>query len=168
MRRVGTLAGIAAALAATAASATPTYVIVRDTSIGGFRRDGTVASAIAVFGDPTSRQPVGYDTCTLVWENHGVSMETYYPNASLDPCGDSARHRKTTITSRRWRTSAGLRVGDSLRRIRALYKRERRDVDRSWILIFRQWVGLPVPGLAATTRNGRVTSLIVYGPRRAL
>jgi hypothetical protein len=165
VRRAVLLATILAVLAAAAASAEPSYVIVRDVSIGGFRRDGTVASAIAVFGQPTSREQGRYDTCTLTWRDLGLTMETYYTNAQLDPCGPEGRHRRTTITSRRWRTSAGLRVGDSLRRLRGLYRRARRGGDGTWWLIRRSLAGFAFPGLAASVSNGRVVSLIVYGPR---
>jgi hypothetical protein len=150
-----------------AASAKTDYVIVRDVSIGGFARTGTVRDAIRVFGRPTTRENQAYDVCTLTWRTHGVVMETYYTNATLDPCGPAGRHRKTTLTDRRWRTSDGLRIGDPLRRLRQLYPKARLDAPGTWRLTTRPFAGLPYPGVAAQVRNGRVVSFTVHGPRSA-
>lgn len=147
------------------AVAAPTFVIVRDVSVGGFPRDGKVQKAIAVFGQPQTRDNYAYDRCRLTWPSFGVTMETYYTNATLDPCGPSARHWSTTVSDRRWRTSAGLRIGDPLRKLRQLYPRARKDAPGRWRLTTRMFAGVPFPGLEARIVNGRVLSFTVYGPR---
>lgn len=162
--------GVAVAIAVAAilvpgAAAAPTFVIVRDVSIGGFARDGTVRQAIIVFGQPVRRESLAYDQCRLSWPRYGVTMETYYTNATLDPCGPRGRHTSTTVTDRRWRTSAGLKIGDSLRRLRELYPRARVDTSGKWRLTTRTFAGVAFPGLEARVVNGRVVSFTVYGPR---
>lgn len=158
------LALLATALAP-AATAEPTFVIVRDVSVGGFPRDGNVRNAIAVFGQPSAREKQEYDRCRLTWREHGVTMDTYYTLAERDPCGPDGRHANTTVTTRRWRTSAGLRIGDPLRRLRQLYPRARKDRPGRWRLTTRMFAGLTLPGLEARIVNGRVVSFTVYGPR---
>lgn len=152
-----------------AAAAAPTFVIVRDVSIGGFPRDGNVQRAIAVFGQPTTRTLEGFDRCHLTWPAFGVSMETYYTGGTIDPCGPFGRHASTTVTDRRWRTSVGLKMGDTLKRLRQLYPRAQRDKPGLWRLTTRSFAGLPFPGLEAKiNKNGRVVSFKLHGPRSAL
>lgn len=153
------------ALFVPAAVAAPTFVIVRDVSVGGFPRDGKVQKAIAVFGQPATRESPRYDQCRLTWPSHGVTMWSYYTNATRDPCGPEGRHASTTVTDRRWRTSAGLKIGDPLRRLRQLYPRARKDAPGRWRLTTRMFAGVPFPGLEARIVNGRVASFTVYGPR---
>lgn len=147
-----------------AATAKPTFVIDRDVSIGGFPRDGTLQQAFSVFGRPTSSEGT-YDTCRLTWRSYGVVMETYYTHGSLDPCGPAGRHKSTTVTDRRWRTSKGLDIGEPLSELRKLYPKARKDAPGKWRLTTRSFAGLPYPGLEAQIKSGRVVSLTVYGPR---
>lgn len=141
------------------------YVIVRDVTVGGFPRAGTVRQAIEVFGAPTTQEKGAFDKCTLSWRSHGVVMETYYTNAISDPCGPDGRHSKTTVTDRRWRTSTGLKIGDQLGKLRQLYPKAQKDAPGTWRLTTRPLAGLPFPGLEARLKNGRVISFTVYGPR---
>lgn len=150
------------------AAAAPTFVIVRDVSVGGFPRDGRVQSAITVFGEPTVRQIEGFDKCHLEWPTLGVSMETYYTGGTTDPCGPEGRHASTTVTDRRWRTAVGLKMGDTLKKLRQLYPRAQRDEPGVWWLKTRSFAGFPFPGLEARIKNGHVVSFTVYGPRSAL
>jgi hypothetical protein len=147
------------------AAAKTTYVIVGDVSVGGFPRAGTVREAIEVFGTPAGRENQAYDKCTLTWPAHGVVMETFYTNATLDPCGPEGRHVKTTVSDRRWRTDKDLRIGDPLRKLRQRYPKAKKEAPGRWRLVTRPLAGLPFPGLEARITNGRVTSFTVYGPR---
>lgn len=166
MYRAGVVLAFAAlVLAVPTAAAAPTFVIVRDVSVGGFPRDGKVAKAIAVFGQPATRESPRYDQCRLTWPSYGITMVTFYTNATLDPCGPEGRHTSTTVTNRRWRTSAGLKIGDPFWRMRQLYPRARKDAPGRWRLTTRMFAGLPFPGLEARIVNGRVVSFTVYGPR---
>ena len=168
--RVLLVAVVAALLPAGIGGAAPNFVVKRDYDIGGFSliREPTVHAAIAVFGNPSTRRDFGYDHCILGWPNLGVTMRTFFTGGAdvgVDPCGPRGRHYKTTITSRRWKTSAGLRVGDKLGRLRGLYRRAKRDPDGSWVLIARPLGGVLLPTLTAVVKNGRVSSIVVRGPR---
>jgi hypothetical protein len=165
MYRTVLTACAAAVLLVPAAMAKTDYVITGDISVGGFPRDGTGRQAVQVFGAPTTKEPVGFDTCVLAWRAHGVVMRTYLTLGEQDPCGPLARHTSTTVTDRRWRTSKGLQIGEPLRELRRLYPQARKDAPGKWRLTTRPFAGIPYPGLEATVKNGRVISLTVYGPR---
>jgi hypothetical protein len=154
-----------AALLVPVAMAKTDYVITGDTNVGGFPRDGTGRQAIDVFGPPTTKELIGFDTCVQAWRSHGVVMRTHYTLGGQDPCGPLARHTSTTVTDRRWRTSKGLQIGEPLRELRRLYPKARKDAPGKWRLTTRAFAGIPYPGLEATVKNGRVISLTVYGPR---
>ncbi len=74
-----------------------------------------------------------------------------------------------TITSRSaWRTAVGLRVGDSVARLRRLYPRATLHPSSPpwtgyWLVTRRTCAevgGFPYPGLLARARAGRVTALV--------
>jgi hypothetical protein len=159
----------AAAVAVTAPSAapTPSFVITGDRSIAGFPRDGKVGRALALFGQPQQREPFGYDACVLVWPVWGITMNVAYTNVPQNACSADAKHKQTTVTGRRWRTSAGLRVGDPLGRLRKLYPKAVREKPGTWWLTTRPFAGLAFPGLEAKIVKGRVASFTVHGPRGA-
>lgn len=169
MRRIVLAAVLVCTLAgsAPAAPGVRSFVIVRDVSIGGFPRDGNVERAEAVFGEPSGLRDAIYDRCTLVWRRLGLTMETYYSQGAVSPCGPAGRHVSTTVTDRRWRTSAGLRIGDSAAKLRRLYPKARDQGKGEWWLILRRFAGVELPGLSARVRVGRVVSLTLYGPRVA-
>lgn len=149
------------------ASAKTDYMIVRDASIGGFPRNGLVAQAIEVFGTPGARQ-IDDDNCTLSWGEHGVVMETYFlnfGNEGPNPCGPQGRHKKTTVTGERWRTSKELEIGDTVSKLRMLYPRAQKEAPNRWRLLTRRSFGISFPSLEATVRRGRIVSFTVHGPR---
>lgn len=166
MRLPALILSLAVLAAVPGASAAPSFVIVRDVSIGGFARDATVKRALVVFGKPSARNAI-YDSCTLVWRPLGLTMKTYYSQGALDPCGPSGRHISTTATDQRWRTSAGLRIGDPARKISQLYPKARDQGKGEWWLTVRPFAGIGFPGLSAKVKAGRVASLTLHGPRVA-
>jgi len=158
---------VAFAVLVPSASAKTDYVIVRDASIGGFPRNGLVAKAIEVFGTPAERQIDG-DNCRLSWGAHGVVMDTYYlnfGNEGPNPCGPQGRHKSTTVSDERWRTSKGLEIGDPLSKLRTMYPRAQKESPSAWRLTTRRSFGISFPSLEARVRRGRVASFIIYGPR---
>ena len=167
VRRIALPLLLAALVVVPHVSAQRSFVIVRDVSIGGFPRAGDVRSAVAVFGEPSGFTDRIYDRCTLHWKALGLSMQTYYSQGALDPCGDSARHVSTTATDRRWRTSLGLRIGDPAAKLRRLYPKAQYQGKGEWWLTLRPFAGIELPGLAARVRNGRVASFTLHGPRVA-
>lgn len=158
------LTSLAVMDAAPAASAEPTFVINGDTNIGGFSltRSGTLNGAIAVYGRPTSREVLGYDTCSVSWGVHGIKAEFSYNYT--EPCALQGRHAETTLTGRQWRTARGLRIGDTLQRLRRLYPRAKPYVAGSWTLLSRPFAGVRLPTVLATVKSGRVTTFVVRSP----
>jgi len=167
MRRLPILVVLASLTIVPGASAKQSFLIVRDVSVGGFPRDATVGQAVAVFGEPNAGAKPVYDRCTLRWHHLGLTMNTYYSQGALNPCGDSGRHVSTTVTDGRWRTSVGLRIGDPAAKLRRLYPKANYRGRSDWWLILRPFAGVDLPGLSAKLRSGRVISLTVYGPRVA-
>ncbi len=166
MRRLVALLALALIAGVPGASGASSFVIVRDVSIGGFPRAATVDRALQLFGRATTVNPI-YDSCTLVWRSLGLTMKSYYSQGALPPCGPNARHVSTTATDRRWRTSAGLRIGDPARKLSRLYPKATKQGKGEWWLTVRPFAGIDFPGLAATVKAGRVFSLTLYGPRVA-
>lgn len=163
MRRLVLLL-VLAFIAAPSASAAPSFVIVRDVSIGGFPRNAKVERALQLFGRATTVEPI-YDSCTLVWRSLGLTMRSYYSQGALPPCGPSALHVSTTATDRRWRTSAGLRIGDPVRKLAQLYPKATYQGRGEWWLTVRPFAGIDLPGLSAKVKAGRILSLTLHGPR---
>lgn len=148
------LAGLAIALLVTPAAAptttsvraVPTFVIVGNTSIGGFRpykMNGRLSQAIAVFGEPTTIRRRAIDTisaCVLGWPGLGLSM-SFFPYARTCVPERSCFY-EAIATGRRWRTAKGLRIGDTRRRLDQLYPRAQAR---------EQWRALLIrPGLEGT------------------
>lgn len=171
--RLALLFVLAAASAAASADSVPAeaaapYVIRGDSSVGGLRiARADVADARLRFGAPsTSRREPPY-TCVRSWKRIGLTV------AFLDLAGGNACRTgvvvRATITSRgAWRTGVGLRVGDSVARVKRLYRDAsyHRDLG-SWTgywLVTRRTCELggrqPYPGLLARVRNGRVSALV--------
>jgi hypothetical protein len=148
-------------------SAKQSFLIVRDVSIGGFPRGGLVGQAVDIFGPPSGTTNAVYDRCTVVWRHLGLTMETYYSQGAVSPCSDTGRHVSTTVTDRRWRTSQGLRIGDSASKLRRLYPKASNQGKGEWWMIVRPFAGVELPGLSARVRNRRVVSLTLFGPRVA-
>lgn len=142
------------------------FTIVRDESIGGFPRDGTIGEAVELLGLPTARLPEGFNQCRLEWPARGITMTTVFPGAA-NPCGPEGNHLSTTVTDRRWQTDAGLKVGDPQTRIYELYPDAGQPSSDGVVEIFtRDFSGLPLPSLTANVVKGRVTALTLYGPHR--
>ncbi len=160
---------VAIRVVATVTSADPierSFLIVRDESIGGFPRNGTIGAAVEVLGVPTARLPGGVNQCVLKWPSRGITMDTVFPGAA-NPCGAKGNHLSTTVTDKRWKTDAGLRVGDPVRRIQELYPDAGPPNSDGIVEVFtRDFSGLPLPSLTAKVVKGRVVALTLYGPHR--
>ena len=121
--------GLAIALFAAAApmrgGAAPSFVIVGNTSIGGFhpyKMNGRLSQAIAVFGQPSTirrRTIDGISACVANWPEIGLSM-SFFPYArTCLPRGSCFNW--AIVTGRRWRTAKGLTLTDSRWRLYQLY-----------------------------------------------
>ena len=131
-----------------------------------FGSEPTYAAAVRAFGRPASSGSAeGSGVCTVRWTR--LALEIRFASAVSDPCSVEGLRRGTwsgaTVHAAPWRTARGLRVGDSVARLRALYPKAR-GVDRppdppSWLLVARQGeVGVTVY-LQAYVWAGRVSAL---------
>lgn len=122
--------------ARTAGSPPPDLVVAvsgRSVNLAGFRAlKGTLGDALDVFGRASSRRRDGV-VCEVRWQ--AIGLRIFFANlGGGDPCSREYGYPGSArITSARWRTSRGLRVGQAARRIPALYPRARRE-GRVWIL----------------------------------
>jgi hypothetical protein len=159
-------------LAVAADATAPTYVIQasRSSVAGVVVGRAKPESAIRRFGQPATTNWNG-SSCLYDWPQIGLKIVFWYHDPKSNPCelGEAAR---ATVTSRSaWRTTVGLRVGDSVARLRKLYPRasaSRASKGEYWLYVRRN-VCSPTsaykyPSLVAHTRSGLVTSLIAESP----
>jgi len=143
----------------------PTRVIQGDRVVGGLRvAHATLADARAKLGTPTTTRSRGV-SCVVTWRGLGARLEL------LDFEGQGCARGVVvvaTVTSRSaWRTSLGLRVGDSTTRLRRLFPRASFHSGAPagyWLVTRRRCAeagGGAFPGLLARVRAGRVTALVV-------
>ena len=100
----------------------PSFVIQGDFRIGGYavKRDGSLRGMIAAFDQPsTIRRGTRYrEVCYVSWRPIGLRA-SFYNLGGANPCAPAeGRFGDALLTSRRWRTTVGLRVGDDVRRLR--------------------------------------------------
>lgn len=169
--RAAVVAGIALVLAASSAAA-HTFVVMGDSRIGGYavKRDGSLRGAIAAFGDPRLRRMFGRGACRATWSRHGLTID-FYNLGGEDACTPrGGRFSRAVMRGPHWRTSLGLRVGDSTRKLMRLYRDAdfrrgtRRFWPSGWWLVRRYSPfgdGAYYPGLLAETRRGVVIALHV-------
>lgn len=159
-------------LAAAAAGAANDFAIVaggprdeRRIASYYYGRDPSYAAAARAFGRPASRGPDGDahpDICTVRWTKLG--LEARFSSTASDPCSPAGvaagSWAGATIYAGPWRTSAGLRLGDGVAKLRRLYPKAR-YVDKppappAWWLVFQRGeVGITVY-LQAYVWAGRV------------
>lgn len=157
-------AGMALPEPATAPAAIPAVRTLRTTTSGGGWIDGwaphrsRLAGAVEVFGPPESSRRAGR-VCLIRWSSIGVAVLGH----GATPCEASRSNaRWVRLTRPLWRTSRGLAVGDSVKRLNRLYPRTRTRGVQRWLVWGRNpGTRTAVPRLRAEIRNGRVRALIV-------
>jgi hypothetical protein len=162
-------AALALLLVAAVAGSAPDRTIVAGASreaarIGPYRYGLApgYAAAVRAFGAPATLAGAGAGLCAAYWPRLGLTIR--FGPAAGDACGSSAIEAATwqgaTVTATAWRTAAGLRVGDSLTRLRRLYPRARPG-GAGWNLVYRRGeVGVTVY-LRADVRRGRVVAIVL-------
>jgi hypothetical protein len=80
--------------------------------------DGSSEGANAAFGDPSDIAP-GRGDCTMTWKDYGIRI-VFYNLGGFDPC-KRGRFCRAHISEQNWRTTAGLQIGESVRRLQKLY-----------------------------------------------
>lgn len=167
------VAACALALTASTALASPAdFTLQADNHIGAFATKtagSTAAKAKTVFGAPTSQRKIASNQCRLVWRGRGLSMVVLEFDPAKNPCRTGFFVQGTMI-GRAWHTVKGLRVGDSVARLRALYPRAPHvtgtgATDGWWLVTRRACAevgGGRFPGLLARTNGaGRVAAFVV-------
>lgn len=157
-------AGITPPAARAAPAAAPAVRTVRTSTSGGGWIDrwaphrSHLSGAVDTFGPAASSRRSGR-VCLMRWPAIGVAAL----GVGAAPC-DVARSsaRWVRLTHRLWRTSRGLAVGDSLKRLNRLYPNTRTRGTQRWLVWGRDPGRRTVtPRLRAEIRNGRVRALIV-------
>jgi hypothetical protein len=175
----GLLVGVAVAAVMAPAGATHTATVRNDFRIVLGKRIGpyrylealdhgkSYHAAIAAFGPVTTR---GQDAnlCTVRWRAAGLEMDfaSGPKPCSAGPLKRSAWYGATAYTQQ-WVTARGLKVGDSERRLHALYPharfRDRPPEAPTWSLVRHRVDEFNFELLSATAWGGKVRS-ITLGP----
>jgi hypothetical protein len=131
-------------------------------------------NAIKAYGKPDGKNPQG---CPNKWKTLGVRIVTADFGGG-PPCASTTRIQQIVITGKQWTTERGLKVGDSLDRVRELYPELKRFNalygknkywQYSWALVLEEsHVGGPpnvIDRLSAEIRGRKIRSFTVspYG-----
>lgn len=169
MATVAATAGVAGG-----AHAAATHVIATDgmqvSQIGAFRPadDASLRAAARAFGRPSSLRLRG-STCIVDWDR--LRLRIHFENFGPAPRGrttcDPAVGRAQVVVARgdRFRTTAGLRVGDPTARIPMLHPDAEFRDGRAWALVLARFPwgdGSLEPVLNALPAKGRVAALVGY------
>jgi len=136
--------------------------------IGAFRprRDATIAAAVRVFGEPSSRNSPSDSACTVRWS--ALRLKIIFANFGApgeDTCADDIG-LAASFTARfgRFRTWKGLRVGGTVASLRHRHPRATRHGRSYWLktAVNPYGDGRRSPVVRASVANGRVTALKGY------
>jgi hypothetical protein len=148
-------------LALAVALAVPSFTIRADQAVGPLRiGSATPAHALAAYGRPSALRREG-TTCTGRWP--GASLSLAFLSFEANPCSSGIVVR-AVATNRRWHTNRGLRIGNSIARLRALYPRATAHRDGWWLVTRHACAevgGQAFPGLLARTAHRRVAGFVV-------
>jgi hypothetical protein len=169
--KAGALIAVAvlAAACGTARAAGPgTFVIQGDRSIGGIVLGRTTAPRATrrFAGEGARRVHHRPNACVVTWRRIGLSvLFGTLGTDPTDPCTGGTAFVVTLTSRAHWRTSVGLRVGDGIARVQALYPRAPRRSEPAgyWLVTRRACAevgGGAYPALLARVRRGRVSALV--------
>jgi hypothetical protein len=137
-------------------------------SLDGFhpRSEATLGAASDVFGDPdSSRGHFNATECRVRWASLSLTIE-FANFGGQDACDPDYGYANFAVIkgphSRQWVTSAGLRTGDSVERLRHRYPHASRHGSSWWLVTGISNVGCNACRYAilrATTSSGRVEAL---------
>jgi uncharacterized repeat protein (TIGR01451 family) len=135
----------------------PQAVIRSDQKVGPLLLSSKtgIAATSAAFGPPLQERLYA-EFCDF--EYLDLRM-TFFAPLSKNPC-TAGRFRQAAVFGRRWHTTRGLRVGDTLASLRRLYPAAVAH-DHDWWLVPRMSVSGRYGGLVAVVRKGHVTALVV-------
>jgi hypothetical protein len=150
-----------------AAAASSPLLIRGDASVGGLLiGHGSPAAARSQFGKASTTRSLLPSASAISWKRLGLTL-TFLELSGGAACKTGALVTATVTNRAHWRTLVGLRVGDSVARLKQLYPRAvltSAVVWRGYWLITRHTCvevgGAPFPGLLARVRHGRVSALV--------
>jgi hypothetical protein len=138
--------------------------VTRIGALRTFGRDGgSLARATAVFGRPSSIDPIGNgsDACRIEWRD--LRLNATFANFGLESaCSPGGgRLQAATIRSSRFRTTRGVRVGSRSSTI-PLKHRAARFIDGAW------WIASLTPPFGDEQEIATVSAIVRDGRVRAL
>ena len=176
MTRLAPLAAILALIPAAAAGAATTHTIRWSdgevTRIGSLNTTGspTIARATRAFGAPSRKRLESRLVCVVDWRELGLRgsfVNLGGPTPGRTTCSDSVGKLQTaTIRGTSFRTQRGLRVADSIARLRRLHPGARLRAGSWWLATAPNVLG-GEPGeriaiVRANVRSGKVTSFVLW------
>ena len=177
MSRILPFAACAALLLSLAAAAPGTPTTIRwangkITRIGALdlSRTPTIKRATDAFGQPTSKRLSGKVLCVVDWRGlrlRGNFVNLGGPMPGRTTCSTSVGKLQTAeIRGRALQTQAGLRVGDSLARLRRLHPGARRHGTTWWLATAPNVFGANprdrIPIVRANVRAAKVSALVLW------
>jgi hypothetical protein len=145
-------------------------------TLGGFhpKRNPTLRAAIRALGQPSGKRGRGSEACTVRWSDIGLVV-LFANFGANDACSPGFGRVQSVVIkgskARPWRTDRGLRLGDSLARLRLLYPATAYHsggyYPQSWWLVvgsspYGQGCPCPVPVLRAKLTRGRASSFRLW------
>ncbi len=134
-------------------------------AIGDFKPsvNPRLRAAVRAFGQPTTRRGGG-DICRVRWDQFGLLIR-FQNFGGFDSCGPRGLAQKAVVEGGRpWRTTKGLRLGDSVSRIRQLHPQARRTPRGFRIISGILPFGTPVPYavIGARVSGGSVSAFTLF------
>jgi hypothetical protein len=131
-------------------------------AIGDFKphRDPTLGAALDAWGDPSFETRLSNWGCKVGW--HGPGVKVLFANfGGGGACEeDLGRSQTARAYGDRWRSARGLRIGQTVGRLRQVYPSATRHGRTWWLVTAVTRIGETrrYPVLAARVRGGRVRS----------
>lgn len=162
----GLAAAVFALPAPASAAVTPQLIVVEGTHLAQLGRwkpyaNPAFAKAVAAYGSPSRKYKSG-PVCVAVWSALGIvaSFTTPFEDCATNGWGFAMNVTLSGANGRaRWKTRAGLRVGDAASRIRQLYP-SATSQGSTWYLPRKLSVPFGAPVKAAVS-NGKIAGLII-------
>jgi hypothetical protein len=136
----------------------PSYLL-SSKRIGDYKvQPGHVSlDAKKVFGDPTTQVQRGRNgDCTMTWRSYGVRIR-FYNNFEPNACR-AGNFCQAQIAGENWKTTLGLQVGESVRRLRRLYP-EAQEFPGKTTLWALERTGLECGGTGIDSRQGALNAI---------
>ncbi len=134
-------------------------------AIGDFKPsvNPRLRAAVRAFGQPDSRRGGG-DICRVRWDRFGLLIR-FQNFGGFNSCGPRGLAQKAVVAGDRpWRTTKGLRIGDSVARIKRLYPNARQTPRGFRIISGILPFGTPVPYavVGARLQGGDVSAFTLF------